>query len=236
MNFRRTIRDLLARRLGVPEIPGALQLLASNRFAPELVIDVGAYRGEFAQLVLKIWPGANVVCCEPLPHQFDKLQQMAAKDTRLTIVNSLIGAVERQGVVLHSAETASSVLEEHTPQNFPEVLCSMTTLDRLVAGQFPQKKVDFIKIDVQGYELAVLQGAEESLATASALLIECNLLDIHQGVPLAHEVISWLADRNWRVYDIAGLTRRPLDGSLWQIDLIFVPENSPLRADKRWGK
>lgn len=136
---------------------------------------------------------------------------------------------------MHSAETASSVFEEHTAQNFPKIECSMTTLDRLMNTDFSGKRADFIKVDVQGYELSVLQGAEETLSSASALLLECNLLDIHQGVPLVHEIIGWLAERNWFVYDIAALTRRPLDGALWQTDLVFVPDNSPLRADKRWG-
>jgi hypothetical protein len=47
-------------------------------------------------------------------------------------------------------------------------------------------------------------------------------------------LIAWLNERDWVAYDICGLTRRPLDQALWQADLIFVPRNSPLRADKRW--
>jgi len=66
-------------------------------------------------------------------------------------------------------------------------------------------------------------------------LAEINLLDIHQNVPLLAEVVTWLSDREWITYDICGLTRRPLDQALWQADLIFVPRNSPLRADKRWA-
>lgn len=96
-NIRKSIRDLLARRLGVPEVPRSLSLLATNGFAPELVIDVGAYCGDFARLVLNIWPASHVVCCEPLPHQVETLQKMAATDSRLSIVNSLIGAEERRG-------------------------------------------------------------------------------------------------------------------------------------------
>lgn len=107
----------------------------------------------------------------------------------------------------------------------------MTTIDEL-GPLLPAPSL--IKLDVQGYELAVLQGAERTLPRASVLLAEINLLDIHQGVPLMAEVIGWLSTRNWVAYDLAGMARRPLDRALWQIDLVFVPASSPLRADKRW--
>ena len=54
-------------------------------------------------------------------------------------------------------------------------------------------------------------------------------------MPLLADAIAWLNDRDWVAYDICGLTRRPLDRTLWQADFIFVPRNSPLRTDKRWA-
>jgi hypothetical protein len=66
------------------------------------------------------------------------------------------------------------------------------------------------------------------------ILVEVNLLDIHKDVPLVAEIITWLNARHWVAYDICGLTRRPLDKTLWQVDMIFVPHNSSLRSDKRW--
>jgi hypothetical protein len=39
---------------------------------------------------------------------------------------------------------------------------------------------------------------------------------------------------DFKIYDIISLRRRPLDGALAQIDLVFVPDKSPLRSDHRW--
>ncbi|MEQ8958462.1 MAG: FkbM family methyltransferase, partial [Coleofasciculus sp. C2-GNP5-27] len=100
---------------------------------------------------------------------------------------------------------------------------------------FSDRSPDLLKLDVQGYELEVLKGAEKSLPEIQAILAEINLLDIHQNVPLLADMIAWLDKRNWVAYDICGLTRRPLDKALWQADFIFVPCHSPLRADKRWS-
>jgi len=110
----------------------------------------------------------------------------------------------------------------------------MQTLDKIVEENFHGNPPDLLKIDVQGYELEVLKGAEKSLSQIQVLLLEVNLLDIHQNVPLLAEVVAWLNDRNWVAYDICGLIYRPLDRALWQADFIFLPRNSSLRSNKRW--
>ena len=111
----------------------------------------------------------------------------------------------------------------------------MTTIDEIVLNHFDGKSPEFLKLDVQGYELEVLKGAEKSIKGVQVILAEISLLDIHQNVPLLAEMVKWLSDRDWIAYDICGLTRRPLDQALWQADFIFVPCNSKLREDKRWG-
>jgi hypothetical protein len=93
---------------------------------------------------------------------------------------------------------------------------------------------DLLKLDVQGYELEVLKGAEKALRQMSAILIEVNFIDIHKGAPLIDELVLFLRDKGFVAYDICALTRRPLDQALWQADFIFVPRHSELRSDKRW--
>jgi hypothetical protein len=111
----------------------------------------------------------------------------------------------------------------------------MRTVDDVVEKECGGRPPELLKIDVQGYELWVLKGAAESLQGIKVVLLEINVLDIYTGVPLFHEVVSWLRERGWVAYDICGLIRRPLDQALWQADMIFVPLESPLRSDKRWA-
>jgi FkbM family methyltransferase len=229
------LRSYLKRRLHVPEIPSALKQLALKGFQPKLIFDVGAYQGDFAQCCLQTWAGTKVICFEALEHRVSQLKQLAAQTPSIQVFPVLLGEASKNDVVLHQAETASSVLIEQIPQNFPVSLHSMRTVDEIVQEHFAGCSPEFLKLDVQGYELAVLKGAEQSLPTIQAILAEVNLLDIHQHVPLLGEVISWLDDRDWVAYDICGLTRRPLDQALWQADFIFVPRTSPLRSDKRWA-
>lgn len=135
--------------------------------------------------------------------------------------------------MFYQAETASAVLVEHE-QAHPTVERPMRRLDdmkeRLSFGEF-----DLLKLDVQGYELEVQRGAETSLRSTQAILAEVNLIDIHKDVPLLPEFVHWLRERGFVPYDICGMTMLPLDDALWQIDMPFVPIDSPLVRDKQWG-
>jgi FkbM family methyltransferase len=233
-SLRERLRDYLTRRLRVPEIPVALSHLADLNFQPRQVFDVGAYQGEFAECCLKIWPNTHVACFEALEHKVAELQQQASRNPKIQVFPGLLGSETREKVALHQAETASSILVEQIPQNFPVTHYPMRTVDQIVEEHFAGCSPDLLKLDVQGYELEVLKGAEKSLPGMQAILAELSLLDIHQNVPLLADVITWLNDRDWVAYDICGLIHRPLDRALWQADFMFVPRHSTLRSDKRW--
>jgi FkbM family methyltransferase len=231
---RSVIRDRLKRRLGVPEIPLAIERLRDNHFAPERVFDVGAYSGEFAKLCRRVWPRAKIACFEVLPHRVNELRSWCAQDGNAVVIETLLGAERKSAVPFHEMETASSVLEEHIAQTAPVRFYPMQTIDEYV-GTIGTPAPDLLKIDVQGYELEVLKGARNSLPHISAVLAEVNLIDIHIGAPMLDEVVDFMRDNGFVAYDICGLARRPLDQALWQADIIFVPRESFLRTDKRWG-
>jgi FkbM family methyltransferase len=232
--LRAGVRGRLARRLRLPEIPVALANLKGQGFHPKTIFDVGAYRGEFALECLKLWPDSQIACFEPLPHLLPVLNSLAARNRRIQVHATLLGAIEAEAVALHCAETASSVLRERHGRH-PTIFCPQTTIDAVVLRDYGGKSPDLLKIDVQGYELEVLRGAQNALAGTGVVLAELNLIDLHQDVPLIADVIGWLNERRFVAFDVCGLTRRPLDHALWQADMIFVRAESPLRASKRWS-
>ncbi|MCM1981752.1 FkbM family methyltransferase [Lyngbya confervoides] len=236
MQLRSQIRNYLVQKLDVPEIPGSLKRLAAQGFQPQLIFDVGAYRGDFAQTCLEIWPQSEVACFEALSTRVQDLQALAREKPSIRVFAGLVGAHYQEKVQLHEAETASSVLVEQQPQGFPVSHHTMRPLDQIVQENYGDRPPELLKIDVQGYELEVLKGAEQTLPSLQAILAEVNLIDIHQGVSLFAETVHWLHERGWGTFDICELHRRPLDQALWQVDVLFVPYCSPLRADKRWGR
>lgn len=210
-----------------------MERLAAQAFIPEVVFDVGGHTGEYARICRDVWPDALIVGFEPRAEAAATFR--SRMDERMKLYEVLLGPSVEDSVVLNEAETASSVLTEHVERGHPATTHRMVTVDTVVASDFAGKGPDLLKLDVQGYELEVLRGAQTALESVEVVLAEVNLLDIHVGVPLWDDLSRWLRDRGFVVFDICGLTRRPLDDALWQADVIFVPERSRLRADKRWG-
>ncbi len=91
-SLKSKIREYLARRLGAPEIPLALERLSNLGFKPNLIFDVGAYQGEFAQCCLHVWPQAKVSCFEALDHKVSQLQDLAVKHPTIQVFPGLLGA------------------------------------------------------------------------------------------------------------------------------------------------
>jgi hypothetical protein len=91
------------------------------------------------------------------------------------------------------------------------------------------------KIDVQGAELMVLRGMVGRIAEIDALIVETSTLATVKGGAEVHGVVQFMHDHGFALADIIGLKHRPLDDATAQLDLMFVPEQSPQRADRRWA-
>jgi FkbM family methyltransferase len=147
-----------------------------------------------------------------------------------SVIESLLGATDGPEVTFFVMESGSSVFEEHSDVERQPVSLKQRTLDSVTQDL---NRADFIKIDVQGYELEVLKGGEQALSKAQAVLIELSLIEINVGAPLLDEVMNFMRTAGFVAYDVLEIHRRPLDGAMNQIDILLVREDSPLRADKR---
>jgi len=216
----------------------ALERLASLGFAPELIFDVGAFRGDFARLALAVWPAARIACFDPLRHGTAQIAELQKQHPGIDLYKTLVGATEKDAVEMHVANASSSVLRDANTHKYPVEVFPQTTVDVTVARSYAGRAPDLLKLDVQGYELEVFKGAEATLRSLSTrvILAEVNLIDLHQGVPLLDELLAWLSLRGFVAYDICGLGRRPLDDALWQADMVFVRRDDALRRDKSYFK
>jgi hypothetical protein len=100
---------------------------------------------------------------------------------------------------------------------------------------FDTKGPLLFKADVQGAELEVLAGAEQTLARCDAVILETTLFNTFENGPLLQEVIAYMAARDFCVYDITGYLYRPLDGALMQVDVIFVKRDSVFRRSHAYA-
>ena len=160
--------------------------------------------------------------------------QTLARALNATVSHELLGAEDGREVDFHlmegSSATGSSVLPERSDVARTVERRRLRTLDSLLAGE----PADLLKIDVQGYELQILEGAARSLTTAKAVILETSLIEINEGCPLLHEVVAYMHERGFVVFDMLETHRRRADAALLQIDFLFCPIASPLRANRRF--
>jgi FkbM family methyltransferase len=235
--FKKLLSDktkkLIKDKLGVPSQDISLKRIKHLGFNPKFCLDIGAYEGHWAVDFKHIFPDSAILMIEGQTEKEPALVKVKQSYQDVDYRIALLGAKEA-AVTFNKYETASSVLAEHHETNAKTEKRNLTTLDSLVA-QSPFNKPDFIKIDTQGYELEILKGGEKTLSSAEFVLLEVSFLDIYKNAPLVADVLNFMEEKGFIVYDICTLMNRPLDGVLFQSDFLFVKKGSSFRSDKRWG-
>jgi FkbM family methyltransferase len=199
-------------------------------FRPSTIVDVGAFQGDWARIASNAFPEASVLMIEAQENMTGALEAAASQIGNGSEVHiGLVGAESGKEVEFFELETGSTVLAEHS--SAPRTMSRRTieTLDDIASRRLA-KPVDLLKLDVQGYELEVLKGARNVIASAEVVVSEVSFLPINEGAPLAAEVFEFMKHHGFVAYDISGLVRRPLDLALWQADFVFVKAQSWLRA------
>ena len=219
-------------RLGVPSQQKSFYNLKRLGFIPETVLDIGAYNGIWATELKKTFPAAQILMLEGQNAKKQILENVCRENKGIDYQIALLGASEKR-VIFNIYDSASSILEENNKTGALVEERTLSCLDKLLADT-DFSKPDLIKLDTQGYELEILKGGEKTLKNAQAVLMEVSMIDIYKECPLVADVIVFMADRDFALYDICSLMRRPLDSALFQSDFLFVKRSSTLRTNKRW--
>lgn len=212
-----------------PHMTHGLKALAERGFVPATIVDVGAFQGEWSRTVRQIWPNSRLVMVEPNVADQPNLVRFEKKlDAEL--VGELLGAEDGVMVPFNVMGSGSSIMPERSGVPRTTEQRRLRTLDSLLRNAKPP---GLLKIDAQGYELQILKGAAQVLPSFELVLLEIAIIEINEGAPLLDEVVRFMKERRFVAYDIWQIHRRPLDGALNQVDIVFARETSSLIADKR---
>jgi len=219
--------------LSIPNFNKSMERLKELGFKPKTIFDIGAYKGDFTKLCLKLWNDTNVVCFEPLKDKYENLEKWSKEDKRIKVIHGLLGDENNDNVKFNESETASSVLDEYISKDFKTEYHKMRTLDFCIK-EFNLNIPNLVKIDTQGFEFQIISGLLQNLNKVDIIIAELNHIDIHKNVKLAEDVINLLYTNDFIIYDIVEIHRRPFDNAIWQTDFMFVRKNSFLRENKQW--
>jgi FkbM family methyltransferase len=209
------------------DMPVRLRHLRTTGFEARSIVDVGAASGDWVRLAAGIWPEASIFGIEPNAAERDNLESTRKAVPRFDYVFGFAGP-ERTTIRYNPSghQTTLTSAAEGPGATDAEVY----TIDGLVReGRLVAP--DFIKADVQGYELEVLRGATECLRTSTqAVLLEVSMYRFEPPVVLAEEVIAFMSDAGFAWFDVAGILRREQDDALGQMDLLFLRKDHPIRT------
>lgn len=194
-----------------------------------LLLDVGAYHGDFARRFAGAHntPFLEAVLFEPNPESFSVLQQQLASDKRFHL--QARACSDRAGSAtlhcqgeLYTGSLLAYQSERPGPKKAHAV--DVTTVDEFMAGADFQRRAGLIKMDTQGNELRVLQGAIRTLRASRPWIVVEMLATarfVNQATPL--EITRFLAAEN---YFLAAQFNEYYTATGWLAwyDACFVPQ------------
>jgi FkbM family methyltransferase len=198
-------------------------------YRPDVIIDVGAYQGAWTVQANEIFKNSKYLMIEAQASKEKYLKELVDVNINIDYKICLLGKEYNPKQVFYELETGSSVYYEQTDFKRNIVHYEMNTLDAVVN----EKKLEgefFIKLDVQGAEIDILEGAKDTLGKTNFILLETSLLNYNLGAPLIADIIEYLNEKQFVLFDICDQLRKD-DGVLFQVDLIFSRKDSSIRKE-----
>ena len=196
-----------------------------------VVVDAGANTGQFATRVREDGFRGRIVSFEPLGPAFQELTHNAASDALWDVRRLALGDRDGSTEMNVAGNLLSSSLLPMRRQHVlgaPESAyvgverVATARLDSLRDELFGRGERLLLKLDVQGFELQVLRGAEETLAQVEAVESELSLVPLYEGQALFPELHGYLDDRGFDLVTLEHLFSDPSTGKLLQLDGLFV--------------
>ena len=227
MRLGRTSAFRRALRLGVAAAVEHEDVPFQHDFAS--IIDLGAHHGQFALFARHRFPHAQLLCFEPLPDAQQIIRQVFPRPGQIELFEVALGsdttAVQEMHVSrLDDSSSLLPITDRYTTA-FPgteeaaSISVPVKRLDDVLAEPAPARPC-LLKIDVQGYELEVLQGGDRVLQGVNDVFVECSFVELYTGQAQAGELIAHLWSKGFRLAGVFGI-KRDIAGRCLQADLLF---------------
>ena len=198
-----------------------------------LIVDVGAADGRISEKFIEAFPDATVYAFEAIAAMFAELQERLAGNKSIIAVHTGLGS-EPKELPIHLSQriTSSSFFDIEkniSNQFFSENLkdigvesVNISTLDQEIPRD---RHINILKMDVQGFELEVLRGGQNTLRRTAIVVVEMQNHDLYVGAPKYSDLDEFLRGGNFELYDVIPSIRQ--DKKLYEWDSIYVNKNVP---------
>jgi FkbM family methyltransferase len=197
----------------------------------DCVLDIGANIGQYAKSLRELGYRGKIVSFEPLPQAYDRLKKNSEKDVLWevaprTAIGDKDGEIEINISGNSEASSVLNILDSHLKMSSDFAYVSSETvklnkLDTIAKSYVKEANSIYLKIDVQGYELQVLEGASQILPKVSGIQLELSLTPLYDNQPLWNETLEKMKHLDYELYAIVPVFTDMKTGKLLQMDGIF---------------
>jgi FkbM family methyltransferase len=201
-----------------------------------VVFDIGSNTGQFAIEMREFGYTGKIISFEPLPDAYKALLNASAADDKWMVHERCAVGAEAGSITINVAGNSVSssilpMLSSHL-ESAPEskythaVESKIITLDSIYSQYCDNNDNVLIKIDTQGFEWQVLDGANQALSACKAVLLELSLVPLYEGQRLWQDFMTRLLSLNFAIYAIQPNFVDANTGQTMQFDGIFIKNNN----------
>jgi FkbM family methyltransferase len=204
------------------------------------ILDIGANKTNWSRIAARVFPDSGFFLIEPQVEMEAHLAKFCIDHNNSFYYLTGVGSSKSSMTLTIWDDFEGSSLLPKPDDSLKKIgkqrEIEITTIDDLLEG-FKIKLPELIKLDIQGFELEALKGAGKTFGYTEVYIIEVSLFapDDTPQLPLISDVINFMLEKDYVVYDFAGFLRRPSDGALGQCDICFVKRKGFLRASDYWN-
>lgn len=203
--------------------------LKKLNFQPNFIIDIGANTGTWTREALKEFPNSSYLLIEPQEQLSENFKDLLQNPK---IKYLPVGVGDKNDILkftIHDRDDSCSFIyseEEAIKRGFKQVKVPIKTLSSIIKDEnLPHP--DIVKIDAEGLDLEVLDGASDLFGKTEVFMVEAAVQSkIYQNSLI--RLINRMDDAGYELYDITDLNR-PFDTPvLWLVEVVFVKKNGIL--------
>ena len=198
----------------------------------DLVLDVGANTGQYAKHLREFGYTGKIVSFEPLSNAHSKLIAASKKDplwevAPRTAIGNRDGNIKINIAKNSFSSSALPILNSHlnaAPESayIDSEIVDLHKLDSIAPRYIEgHAKSIYLKVDVQGFELQVLEGVAGLLQKIKGVQLELSLVPLYEGEPLFREMLDKLGQLGYDLYAVVPGFTDMKSGRLLQLDGIF---------------
>ena len=204
-------------------------------FSPKHIIDVGANHGTWTRETLKYFPDSYYTLIEPQEWLKPSLQDILDANSKVSF--NAVGAGDKSGSFMFTIVDRDDSCsfryteEEAIAGGFKRVEIPIVTLNEVVAQNITLPFPDLVKIDAEGLDINVLEGASDLMGKTEVFLVEAAMFCKEFDNNLL-KMVDYMDKKGYSLFEITDLNRPFQPQVLWLVELAFIKKEGIIDSYK----